>query len=441
MDVGRIAIALSLCGCRQVLGIEELPYVADASVEDAAIAYASPECPPCLSSKCEEAAATCAAQPACRAVAGCVARCPRDAIRCRGDCEGADLDTSSGALYRAFDDCRRRSCVRECLGLAGAASMLGASCACVDVRCAKEVSACIQSGATGTGPVGACERYAQCVARLGNTPAATMQCRAREAAGAEQIAVLGACINTAFCPECTFVGGNAYECVGKYAWDKPTTPAATFTARLAEALSAKPIDAAEVTACLPERCSSCDPASPGAITKTSASDGAAALTLKAPFRGCFLVTGKASHVDALFYLGRPVLRDETWSLAMFVRNNLAAFLGLAGIKLTPGRGHISVFAADCLVNASAGIRVEISPTAPETRIGYLVGMVLRTDVRATDSSGAVAIINAPAGLVTIRTYRGDQPIGSQQVWVRPDPNETEPQFVTNVMILPSETPL
>ena len=441
---------LALSACAPVLGIEELPRVEDASVDttpmdtaaDTAIEYLEKACATCISAKCAPTTTACLEQSACRAIAGCLAKCPRDDLRCRAQCEVADPDTVATATYRAFDDCRRRGCVRECLGLAGAASLLGDKCSCIDTRCAKEMSDCIQSGAAGTGPVGGCERYAACLTFRGYTPVATFDCRAREPDGSRAAGPLATCILTASCSECTLVGGAEYGCVGSYTWDKPSTPSVVFKVKITELISDTLMPGTTVTACLPERCDACDESSPGSVSTMSKDDGIAELTLKSGFRGCFRLTRGAEYMDAISYLGRPINRDEShWSMPIFVKSNLKAFLDLAGIKPVKGRGHLAVYMADCLVNGSSGMRVEIAPSAPETRVGYLVDGFLRTDVKATNSTGSAAILNAPAGLVTIRVFRGERAVGSQVVYVRPDPSDTEATLLTTVTMLPSETPL
>lgn len=432
--------ALLLCGCTRVLDIEDLPR-ADASAEDAAIVYLSKDCPACLATSCDAPYAQCIGQPACRGMAVCLAGCARDDVLCRSECENADPDTSAGNAYRAFDDCRRRSCVRECVGLAGAATLLGEGCKCIDTICAKELSDCVQSGAAETGHVGGCERYAQCLRRLEYNPAGTMQCRALEPTGMAESAPIGACIHTAACPECPWVGGGAYACVGKYAWERPAAAVATFTASVAEFVTNVTVPAATVTACPPERCSACDSRTPGAIHGMGDGDGFVTLPLMSNFRGCFRITGGADHTDTLSYLGRPVLRAETWSLSLYVRGTLAALAATAGVKTMAGRGHIAIFVYDCNFNPSSGVRVEISPSSPDVTIGYIVGAALRLDVNATAAAGAAAVVNVPPGLVTIKTFRGDRPVGNQAVWVRPDPSEDGPSVVTTITMLPSETPL
>jgi hypothetical protein len=171
-------------------------------------------------------------------------------------------------------------------------------------------------------------------------------------------------------------------------------------------------------------------------------DGYADLMLKTPFYGCFRVTGRPEHVDVLTFLGRPVLRPEsTWGFALFVKSNVKAFLELISVKPIKDRGHLAVLTADCVMNPSSAVHVEISPRLPETQIAYFVGPFPRIDVTETDPSGQVAIVNAPTGLVTITTSRGGKAVGQQKVYVRPDPSDEELTTITGVVMLPSETPL
>jgi hypothetical protein len=226
-------IAIALVGCAPVLGIEDLPRGEDASVEAGPrpIEYASPDCRACVATHCQEQTKQCEAIPACRTMAACLAGCAPNNIKCRSDCEGADPDTDVSPPLRSLDDCRRTNCVRDCLGLGGAASLLGESCACVDTKCASDMSRCIEDGG--------CERYAQCLVRRGYNPASCMFCRARDPAGYLASLPLGNCILTASCVECTLVGGNNYGCVGKYIWEKPPAATSLFHVRVYEQASSK----------------------------------------------------------------------------------------------------------------------------------------------------------------------------------------------------------
>jgi hypothetical protein len=433
-------IAAALMGCAPVLGIEDLKRADDASVDTGPkpIEYASPDCRTCIASSCSNETAKCEAIPACRSMAGCIARCAVNDIKCRSDCEGADPETDSRPEFRALDDCRRGKCLRECVGLGGAASLLGDACSCIDTKCAKELSQCIQHGG--------CERFAQCLTHLGYNPSSAMQCRARETEGYKASAPLAQCILTASCEGCAFVGGGDYRCVGKYLWEKPSKPEATFKAKVTEFVSGALVPGTKVTACVPAHCGTCKEESPDSVTTTLLADSVSTLTLKAPFNGCFRMTNGDKYSDFLSYLGRPVVRDEdTWGLTMFVRENLKALLTLSGVKLNPKAGAIAVYTVDCVMNTSSGIHLDIEPRLPETRVVYFVkgapDVELPGDRKATDPSGIAAILNAPEGLITVKSFVGERQVGATPVYVRANPSETEVLTVSGVTMIPSETPL
>jgi hypothetical protein len=433
-------VAIVLVGCAPVLGIEDLKRAEDASVDTGPkpIEYASAECRTCIASSCSNETAKCEAIPACRSMAGCLARCAPSDIKCRSDCEGADPETDASATFRALDDCRRGKCLRECIGLGGAASLLGEACSCIDTKCAKEMTECIR--------IGGCERYAQCLTHLGYNPSSAMQCRTRERDGFLASGPLGTCVLTAACEGCSFVGGGDYRCVGKYIWEKPSKPEASFKAKVTEFGSSNPVPGTKITACVPAQCGTCKEGAPDSVTTTLLADSIATFALKTPFNGCFRLTNGDKYADFLTYLGRPVVRDEdSWALAMFVRDNLKPLVVFSGVTLVRDSGRIAVYTVDCVMNTSSGVHLDVAPRLPETRVVYFVKGAPDAEGpgerKATDPSGTAAILNAPTGLVMVKSFVGERQVGATPIYVRPDPSETEITTISGVTMIPSETPL
>lgn len=431
------ALCAATCGCQTILGIEQLS--PDASVEDTSVTFASGECSSCLRRTCDVAEQACIADRPCRAVHRCVAPCAQNDIRCRSNCEGADVETATGKTYRAFDDCRRRTCARECLGLGGARSLVGDSCACLDEKCSKELADCIVSGAAGTGTVGGCERRNSCMVRLGLSPASTMMCETREPTGTPEQTALSRCVVAAACGGCDLVAGNVFSCVDSYLWERPAPATVQFTATVSSFPTAKPLDA-RVTACPFARCNTCDEGSLDAVSKsTDPATGKFTLDLPIGFQGCQRVTAGAAFVDTLEFLGRPLVRSEDrWGFGLYERKTLADMGAALGVAAIAGRGHTFIGVLDCVLNPAAGVRIEAAPSLPDTRAIYVASGFPSLEAKLTDKTGAAALLNLPTGLVTLRGYLGDRLVSSQKVWIRPDPSSDGVSVASFVTMLPSE---
>jgi hypothetical protein len=390
------AILVALIGCDAVLGIEPLPGAGRAT-----IAYRSEMCDICSSARCDTERRTCERDAACVEAQRCFANCAPNDAPCRSLCEGNMPRSVRGPVFASLDHCMRQSCVEECLGVRGLASLFGDACACLADVCANEELACLTNG-DATQP-GRCERRLSCITRDGLNPPTAERCLGE---GDPETQALRRCWADFSCGSCPIAKEGSYECVGDYRWPGVSSSEVTVAMQLAT-FDAKraPIPGVRVTACRADDCASCDAPLRSATTDDA---GVARLTLPIGllgFNGCFELTG-ATYAPLLLYLSRPITHDTYQPMFMIDELVLPWLVGSLEAQSDPTRGHVAALAIDCIAAAAAGITAEISPIDANVRRGYILSSGIDANAPATGSLGSVLFVNVAAGselsLVTSR---------------------------------------
>jgi hypothetical protein len=117
----------------------------------------------------------------------------------------------------------------------------------------------------------------------------------------------------------------------------------------------------------------------------------------------FLQFSLPSYATTYIYPSDPIAGDSTIDEAgMIMSSNVLVIYSVSGaMALVPGNGTSLVVVMDCLGQSIEGATVGLSPTAAETQIGYLDGMMPSLSATATDASGVAVGFNVPAGDITV----------------------------------------
>ncbi len=425
-----VVVATSMLGCDAVLGIEDLPRAAEADASvGGPVEYAAPECGTCVDGTCTEARDACLADPTCKQLYRCIAKCAPDAPSCRAECERKDPIGAAQPVYLALDGCRRASCTPACLEGAGFGAFLEDGCGCLDATCGAEELACVRSGD--------CERRLACIS-LRPDPDSYVECVNAHGGAVEATAVLD-CFKRTSCDACPIPTGTT-SCKGKFQYARARTPSVTFTLGITPFDTEPRVNGATVVACAPGRCSPCVPAA-GPVGTV---DGRATLEvpiLEGAFDGCFAVTPPATVGDAgtpndklptLVFAGRRIRQNEsileTISLPEYV---FAYFAASFGKSPDPSRGHVIVSLHDCIWGRVQGATIEVDEGGKddETVLAYLQGTEVALGATATTASGTAGIMNVKPGKRIVTARKNGEEIARIQI-------EVAAQTVTDANMYP-----
>lgn len=386
-------LLVALPACSVALGIEELP----TATQDPAVE--SPECGTCVAEGCHAERAACLADRACSDLYPCIAACPKNDPACRSRCEQSNVAAATSAPFHALDACRRIQCTDECYGISGLARLIDPACDCADDQCAPFLRSCITSGQTTGETIGDCERRLACFAgRTVVDPDEVITCSATPLGGVDESFTVRFCWQGAACGSCPMAGGKELACKGKYSWPQPLADFVDYTFTVID-LKGRGIADVDVAACPSTDCESCK--KPDATGKT---DATGLVTLKVPtwaggFHGC-LQMSSADRLPALWYGGRPILRSERlMRYPLFSATELSDWAKVIGVTVDATRGQILVATRDCAFSPASGLVPDVPPGS-----GASVAYLIQGEPKAegpTDSTGAAAIINVPAGSVDV----------------------------------------
>jgi hypothetical protein len=422
-----LGLVAAVCACSPILGIEELPRRADAIGEPA-------ECRTCSEQSCRPVREACLNDPACREVYACAAACvgSKEGPVCRSKCERAVA--ANGAAWKALDDCRRINCTDECYGITGFGVTADAACACSDDICAPFIRRCIRSGDGKTARVGDCERRFACIGQRARPvdPDDAISCTYEERGGQDELQLVRFCWQGAACGTCPVASGKMFECTGKYQWSRPNVEQVPYTLQMNDRRG-RGVAGAKVLACGTADCEMCKtPLDEG----TTDSNGFVHLkklsTFGGGFRGCFQIDA-AGYLPAMWFLGRPVTREEWLQRNLVVTlADVELLANNVGAKLDMSLGQVMIGARDCLVTPASGVTID-PPTTPGSFIVYFRGSET-TKNGPTDDTGQVAIGNVQPGPFTaiMRDSKGIE-LGRATMRIRAG-------WTTGVYVFPSPIP-
>jgi hypothetical protein len=410
--VAGTTLAVALSGCDAVLGIEHLPRGTDAGdARPSPIVYANEACADCVDNGCAGAIEGCRADFACDALYRCVSSCGVGDPRCRADCEDAAPNVAHEERYRAVDACQRAACGPSCYG-GGLLHMWNDACACADVACAAENLACVQSGIDRPGEtVGACERRWAC-SRNAQNPDQGHECFFTSREGDQELQALRFCAQRSICSGCPMGGGNVLACSGTYAWSIPHTDKIEYAFLARNFVSTAPMAALTVKACGPLDLAECK-----APHDTQQTNESGLVTLQVPaypsgFVGCFEITGGAVN-PTLVCNGYPLVRQENIRGVNLLTTDETILLGASlGIAPDATRGHVLVSVFDCVWTPIVGATVTASTADASSKTFYFRDRKLVDTPDGTGIDGIGALLNLPAGPVTITVNKGGRIIAT-----------------------------
>lgn len=417
-----VALVLMLGGCDGILGIRDLPRgqkPLDAGVDSGP--PVNPSCLACESANAAAARAACRADTACESLYRCISDCPLGDVLCRDTCEQARATTARGELYRALDLERRRACAADCFGSQGFSAAIDPLCSCLDVHCAKEMLACVQSGVNKKEDVGACDHRLACLARQPN-PDGVVDC-AGQFGGVEEATALLDCMRKNSCADkatgkaCPITDGEL-SCMSNFVYARSRADKVSFSLRV-EDFEGTPIVGATVKACSPSRCA---PDCLVLASGTTLADGRA--TLKVPvfdggFDGCLRVEpATKDYMPTNVMTGRRIHADESVLSTISLQEALLSIYAVdAKVDLREDRGHVIIALQDCLWNRLSRATVTISDSDPDTVLRYLDGASVVPGGTKTTASGVAAIVNVKPGKHDIIVTRDDREVARQTVTV------------------------
>ena len=197
--------------------------------------------------------------------------------------------------------------------------------------------------------------------------------------------------------------GNDWTCVGHANWPPPKAPTCTIGLRITDYVALGPVGGALVQACSPD-----DVNCRGALAHgTTDADGwlhlpvpNAAGSLGTEGLNGFARISGPDLVTTDWYWGFPLV-EGSYPVALLEMSTTAEYQQvLKNVQVTPiaGRGELSVFVLDCLIQPAPGVMVTLSPPGDESTKGFSTQGVA---TNVTDATGIIFFVNVPAGFTTI----------------------------------------
>jgi hypothetical protein len=202
--------------------------------------------------------------------------------------------------------------------------------------------------------------------------------------------------------------GDLWSCVGQVSYPLTVPGPADITLTITDSETNNPLKAIPVRACPAGTDRMCTNPS-----GTGTTDGSGNVTLKLPdvaragygFTGYFDIVVPTSSTDPqeyLFFLAYPLsVQHAKLGIGIYSPPELKNLLASASYVGQPLRGNLLVVAADCLTIPAPNVTFVASGTDPMTQEVYQQGTLLNAQATATDRSGAVFFLNAPAAPITV----------------------------------------
>lgn len=421
----RFRLLLAGCAvlaCSNVLGIETLE-----ERPPNAIDHTEAACGTCVDRACPVERQQCANDGECLSAYRCLARCPANAIACRGKCEtDHPVAVKNGSVYRNVDACRRAKCPNECYGAAGLGALTGPGCECLDEQC--PMLKCVQSGAGRAGAVsGACDLAFGCQAQHDDI-GSFLQCRANNLTSDPEWAEMYACRKRP-CGKCT--AGTNWRCANNFTWPSTCARSVPYLTTI-QSPGGGGIKDATVTLCPQNQCDTCVGGIPAGTTDEQ---GQIKLTLPIPptctgYLGCLLIE-KSGHVPTIGHFGRPITQyEDDWVFGLFSEEAITGAYLLGGFKEIPrDRGGVVSIAFDCSMIDAPGITID--PLGPDSRVLYASqAFKLDPELKATTHVGGFVILNVLPGRYTLIGRKDGAVVARADVTVRAYTVTTTSLFAT-----------
>jgi hypothetical protein len=387
-------LAVALACCQNVLGITG---EVSLSTNACGLQARAGDCRACVATHCCSEATACAEQSGCANEESCALQCGSD-YACRARCWGAG-PADQPETRAAFETCLAKECNDAC-----------------GMECGIDVSFTAPDAAQGC---------ADCLARnCGATKACTTDY------GCE---LVGHCVDSCFTPDCRtecfqndggslFIAqaiqvglqclqqcdlGDLWSCVGQVSYPLTVPGPADITLTINDQQTNAPLQGLTVSACQAGTDRTCPHP-----TDTKMTDPNGVVTLKLPmvanagygFQGYFDVTFPTSSgsQEYLYFLSYPLsVEHAKLGFSLYTPTELASLLNIPSYVPDPTRGNIQVEATDCLTLPAPNVTFDASGTDGKTLEVYQQMTYLNPQASATDRSGTVFFLNAPAVPITI----------------------------------------
>jgi hypothetical protein len=397
------ALAVALACCENVLGISGEVTL---STEACGMHARAGDCRSCVATHCCHEATMCAQDGICGPQESCALGCGSD-YACRSRC-GVDNQHANPEILAGFETCIARSCNDACgmeCGVAVGFTEPDAAQACED--CLARNCGATEQCTTDYG----CQLVAHCVGSC-LTPDCRTQCFAQDGGSlfvAEAIQVGLQCLQ-----QCDI--GELWSCVGSVSYPLTVPGPADIKLTITDSQTSDPFKRISVRACPAGTDRMCtNPPGMG----TTDDGGNVALTLPVVrnagygFSGYFditIPTAPSGSQEYLFFLSYPLsVQHATLGITLYSPTELANFVASASYVPDPTRGTLLVTANDCLSIPAPNVTFVASGTDDKTKEVYQEGSLLNVQATATDRSGAVVFLNAPAAPITV--YAKPAPLG------------------------------
>ncbi|HTQ46428.1 MAG TPA: hypothetical protein VMI75_26915 [Polyangiaceae bacterium] len=421
--VGIVAVVTLVVACRQLVGIGDEPPMSstdagpvggDGAADAGAscgIAYAGASCEKCLERACCDTARTCASGTACAALEGCLGACGGDPT-CRARCVD-EHRIGPDPAEADFAACLAANCSTSCtLGGCGAlAQMFGADAASSCQKCIVD-HVCQPVGDCLANPL--CQEQSWCR----QFPALDQleTCESAHDAATDPFAGYGAiyqALGTSCAIDCAW--GNQWWCVGHVTTPTANPTGTVMTVALSDEGTGAPIAGASVNLCAPNLGLPCVPISSG----TTDDAGLASVTIPAtqytPGPTGFIYIDDGGVYPSILYWNFPMSEPNVYLVGPGLTTfDVSLLSGALNVSVDQSRAIVGVRAFDCDSVPSPGVRFDVTPSDPDTRVFYTKGQNLDLTATETDAYGVALVVNVPVDAGSVTVTAKPAALGGQQ---------------------------
>jgi hypothetical protein len=414
-----LVLGAAVACCQQILSIDgpvveapeggpldangPTPDVEDAGI-DCGIPVPDGGCGACVTAQCCPQMSACAGDPQCLALETCLLACDSD-YACRAACVEAN-PVGGQVEVPTLDTCVAVSCRGPCgmaCGQAGSyTTPADAAPGCQG--CIANSNACGPALACATSL--ACEIEGHCAYSC-----TTPDCRAACATdgSADGLLVNAALTAGVLCYGPCRVGGN-WTCVNHVVWPEGDAGMQEATLTVTDqfddsgvVVGPGPVGGVSAKACR----AGDDPCMSPLSTGTTSDAGVVTL----PELGSVVYLGFTGHFEMaapgypsnLYFLAFPLSQPNAQlGASLMSQATLTSLLAKVGLTAMPGRGHVWVTAADCLLLPASNVVVKADGLDPSARVVYFQNSSPSSTVTSTDPTGWAFIFNVPPGPLTVR---------------------------------------
>jgi len=402
------SVAIAAVACRQLVGIGDDPRAADTSA--CGLPWATGDCAACVASSCCDESSACASSEACSAYETCLAACAGDPA-CRARCE-IDHPPGTRSEVPSLDACLAARCATACnLGCGSIAESFTPPDAAASCESCLGANACeVERPCAGSL---VCEQYVRCT-----NACSTFGCQQScgPDGGFEAFAPLGSVIAGSCANACAY--GDNWLCVGHVSWPATTGTSTTLTVLVTDQLSQRAVAGAVVTPC---RVDDLTCSAPLGDAGTSDDAGRAVVVFPQSAtlpNGIYVLVqpppaedgGASPYLTSLSYARSPITEStKVLGAGLWQATDLDHLYEGAMITRDTDAGSISAQVFDCDLFRGRGATVKATTTTGDAALPVFYD--LQAHATATDTTGMVAVPNAPTGVVdlVVTPPGGDRP--------------------------------